>query len=121
MATNKSTIKFKGKSPIMKELQKLISFRAYEDVFASGKSDKATALYLKCHELYHGKSDDGDSMGYAEQFVNGVPMFAPIFDKDVNQQEGTAVLAMKEIFHCLPNVRIIVSSKKRMKVSTWLF
>ena len=106
-------IKFKGKSIVMKELQRTVSFRAYNDVVASGSSMPLKQLYAKAHQLYFGSPNNPDSIGYAEQMLKGVNAFSHMFDRsggdeqDVLPAQGRAggvVLTMKSHFHCRDDV-----------------
>jgi len=48
----------------MKELQRTISFRASNTILASGNGKGTKNLMNRAHELYFGKCNDDDSVGY---------------------------------------------------------
>ena len=107
-ASNK--LKFKGKSTIMKELQRTASFWAYNTVHTSGNSKAQNAIEELVAKRYFGDPSDKDSMGYAEQLVNGLNAFASMYDPQFEVEELTATapgggtglrrLTMRSQFHC---------------------
>lgn len=107
-------IQFVGKTALMKELQRTVAFRAYNSVLTSGNSKGAKALQANAHQLYFGNENDEDSLGYAEQLVEGMGAFAPLFEKEEDIAKGTITLTLKKIFHCLPD-KIIVSKVPKDK------
>jgi hypothetical protein len=107
-------ILFVGKTTLMKELQRTVAFRAYNSVLTSGNSKGAKALQANAHQLYFGNENDEDSLGYAEQLVEGMNAFAPLFEKEEDIAKGTITLTLKKIFHCLPD-KIIVSKVPKDK------
>jgi len=107
-------MQFAGKTVLMKELQRTISFRAYDTISASGNSKGIKDLMNKAHELYFGKSNDEDSVGYAEQLMKGMNAFAPLFEKEEDLGKGNTTLIMKSIFHCTQE-KIVVSTHPKDK------
>lgn len=95
----------------MKELQRTVSFWAYNDVLKSGSSKKIVMQQDLVRKKYFGDSNDDDSMGYAEQLVKGLSAFSHMFDHedDLTGRGGPPRLVMKEAYHCCPNT-VIVSS-----------
>jgi hypothetical protein len=116
MSNNNSSkkIQFAGKTGLMKELQKTISFRAYNTILTSGNSKGAKDLQNKVHELYFGKSNDNDSIGYGEQLMKGMNAFAPMFAKEEDLGKGNVTLVMKSLFHCSQE-KIVVSTHPKDK------
>lgn len=107
-------IQFAGKTVLMKELQRTISFRAYNTILASGNSKGTKDLMNKAHELYFGKRNDDDSVGYAEQLMKGMNAFAPLFEKEEDLGKGNIMLIMKSMFHCTQE-KIVVSTHPKDK------
>lgn len=119
MKQTSPNIKFLGKAQLMKELQRTISFRAYNDVVCRGTSSSADNLKKMASEKYHGKPNDEDSVGYAKQMLAGFGMFSPMFERSDqiitapgggNADEIVVTLTMKQLFHCTHET-IIVSKK----------
>jgi len=114
----RATIKFKGKQPLMKELQRLVSFRCYNDVVGSGGSKKVNELHNLVFNKYHGPStltqpsQEEDHITYCDQLLKGVSMFEPLYRVETDIAEGEDVLVLKEIFSCQATNRVIVSDKK---------
>jgi len=98
-------LKFKGKSNLMKELQRTASFWAYNTVHTSGNSKAQNVLEELVAKKYFGDPKDPDSMGYAEQLVRGLGPFASMYEDPI---EGTVTaaagalpqLTLKRDFHC---------------------
>jgi len=113
-----SQIQFMGKQPLMKELQRLVSFRCYNDVHGSGNSRKTVDLHdvcsIKCHGQIHltQPSQEEDHVAYSDQIIKGLSMFETLFRTEQDLANGEEVLVMKEIYSCLPTRRIIVSDKR---------
>ena len=113
-------IQFMGKQPLMKELQRLVSFRCYNDVHGSGNSKKVADLHDICSIKHHGPtpnqltqpSQEEDHVSYSDQCIKGINMFEPLFRAEQDIANGEEILVMKEIYSCLPTKRIIVSDKK---------
>ena len=82
MSSNKPSqgrIAFKGKATLMKELQRTIAFRCYNDLLTSGGSKSQKELKSIAHRKYFGNPNDTDSLGYAAQLNSGVNSFAVLF------------------------------------------
>ena len=106
-ASNK--LKFKGKSTIMKELQRTASFWAYNTVHTSGNSKAQNAIKELVSKRYFGDPKDKDSMGYAEQLVKGLNAFASMYEPRLDHDDelrttmpamGLDCLTMRRQFHC---------------------
>ena len=104
--------------PLMKELQRLISFRCYNDVHGSGNSKKTIQLQDTAAKKCHGvtqltqPSQEEDHVSYSDQFLKGTGMFEFLFRVEQDFQEGDDVLVLKEMFSCQNINRIVVSDKK---------
>lgn len=119
MSSSKSSsksgkIQFKGKSVIMKELQRCIAFRCYNEVLTSGNSKSNKELQTKMHSLYFGKANDEDNVSYSQQMLLGSQTFKPLFEVATDVARGTTTLVMKSCFHCTDET-IVVSSNNRDK------
>lgn len=104
-------IKFKGKSTLMKELQRTIGLWSYNKVFKMN-SKSLPEQYKLCSNFYHGDPSDDDSLGFAQQCLQGLPPFAELYTREANNAQGVAPLVMKEMYHCL-DVEITVSNVHR--------
>ena len=62
----------------MKELQRTASFYCYNNIVAGGASRSRKELMSKAHLLYFGNPNDDDSVGFAQQLVNGVGSFSAL-------------------------------------------
>ena len=80
-AASSNKLKFKGKSILMKELQRTASFWSYNTVLSSGNSMAQNAIEDLVAKKYFGDPKDEDSMGYAEQLVRGLNAFASMYEK----------------------------------------
>lgn len=100
-ASNK--IQFTGNSTLMKELQRTLSFLAYNTLLKSGESMSTKKLQDNALLLYFGDLNNPDSMGYAEQLMKGFGPFSAMFEESVDVSKGTRRLKMKSIYHCLSN------------------
>jgi hypothetical protein len=110
MPPKMNRIQFKGKTSLMKELQRTAAFRAYNDVFTSGGSKAAKELNQKAFDIYFDQPGNEDSIGYARQLVKGMSAFGSLYEKEKDLANGAIILTMKSIFHCLDQV--IISSDK---------
>jgi hypothetical protein len=101
-------IQFAGKEALMKELQRTVAFLAYNSVLKSGSTKSGKLLHETVHTLYFGDVKNSDSIGYAEQMLQGMGAFGPMFER----VEGT--LRMKHMFHLMEE-DIIVSDVPKEK------
>ncbi|KAG7355769.1 hypothetical protein IV203_000455 [Nitzschia inconspicua] len=112
-----SRIQFKGKSAIMKELQRTIAFRCYNHVVLTSGNCKGTKkLQAKVHELYFGRSNnDDDNIGFSyQQCMDGTMAFASLYDR--TQQDvargTTTTLSLKQYLHCTQETIIVSTNAK---------
>ena len=70
---------FLGLSPVMKELQRLIAFVAYDHVLECGSSLKSNQQFAAAEDLYHGKPSDPNSVGLVGQCLAGSGPFVSLF------------------------------------------
>jgi len=116
-----SWIQFTGKQPLMKELQRLVSFRCYNNVHGSGNSRKTADLHDVCFTKCHGPthltqpSQEEDHVTCLDQIIKGISMFEPLFRAKQDLANGEEVLAMKEMHSCPPTRHIVVSEKRSEK------
>ena len=113
-APDKIKIQFLGKGALMKELQRTLSFKAYDTVLSSSDSKTSKQLQDLAHVLYFGDANNPDSIGFAEQLLNGTGPFAGLFDTKVDVARGDVKRILKPIFHCLSD-EIIVSPDPKDK------
>ena len=114
-ASSSNKLKFKGKSNLMKELQRTASFWAYNTVCTSGNSKAQNVLEDFIATKYFGDPKDPDSMGYAEQLVRGLGPFAALYEDPIEGNVTSAAgafpqLTLKRDFHCQSEV-IVCSAK----------
>jgi hypothetical protein len=95
----------------MKELQRTIAQQCYNEVF-KGNSKSSADQHQKCFNLYHGDPSEDDSIGIAKQLHQGLSIFAPLFEREANNAQGTAPLVLKSYYHCL-DTEIIVSNETK--------
>jgi len=96
----------------MKEIQRNISFRAYEEVCGMGDSKSLKQLYNLVFEKYHGAGPDG--FGLAEKFMKGIEMFEGIYEDKVDEVTGNHERVLKTVLHCKSNVKIISDPDERI-------
>ena len=63
MSMENTKIQFTGKVTVMKELQRTLSFKAYNTVLESGNSQTGKWLQDQAHTLYFGDKENQDSIG----------------------------------------------------------
>jgi len=117
---NNNKFGFEGGYALMKEIQKVIAFRAYEDVNALGESMRIQDLHDRVFEKYHGVVGGGGNnghgrLGLAEKFMKGLEMFEGIYDEEVDHVTGKLERVLKPILHCKPGSRIIADEDTRLK------
>jgi len=105
-------IKFKGKSIVMKELQRTIALQCYNEVF-KGTSRSKQDQHKNCYTLFHGNPNDEDSYGFAKQLLEGLNMFAPLFEREANNASGLTPLVLHQYYHCMNGTEIIVSNESK--------
>ena len=93
----------------MKELQRTVAFRAYNTILNSGTSKSVKTLQADIHNLYFGDVSNPDSIGYAEQLLQGMGAFGPMFEKKEDNGNGRVSLTMKQMYHHMSDKDIIVS------------
>lgn len=115
----KIDIDFIGKAALMKELQRTAAFRAYCDSLAEGDSSNATKLENEVFARYFGykpgAEPDPDSVGYAQQLVNGENLFSNMYHRidelfDDGADGGEVCLVLKKIYHCMQNENVYSSN-----------
>jgi hypothetical protein len=94
-----SKINFIGKSAMMKELQRTISFQCYHKVFALGQSASTDNLNTQVFEKYHGKANDPDDISYSHQFLQGIGPFQSLFEKEVDPTNNSVKMTLKKMYH----------------------
>ena len=107
-----NNVDFKGGYLLMKEIQRNISFRAYEEVCGMGDSKSLKQLYDLVFEKYHGAGPDG--FGLAEKFMKGIEMFEGIYEDKVDEVTGNHERVLKTVLHCKSNVKIISDPDERI-------
>ncbi|KAG7361458.1 hypothetical protein IV203_036559 [Nitzschia inconspicua] len=110
-----SRIHFKGKSAIMKEMQRTIAFRCYNHVVLTSGNCKGTKkLQAKVHELYFGRNNDDDNIGFYQQCMDGTMAFASLYDRtqDVTRGGTTTTLTLKQYLHCTEETIIVSTNAK---------
>ena len=110
MSKENAKIQFTGKVTIMKELQRTLSFKAYNTVLESGGSQTGKWRQDQAHTLYFGDKKNQGSIGYAEQMLRGFGPFSPMFEPGADIAKGSISLTMKRIYHCMPNDIIVSKS-----------
>lgn len=73
---------FDGGFYVLKEIQRNICFRVYDEINAMGEGKNMNDLYALCYDRYHGNGPD--SLGMAEKFMKGLEMFQGIYDDVVD-------------------------------------
>ncbi|KAG7338523.1 hypothetical protein IV203_014009 [Nitzschia inconspicua] len=106
-------IEFEAGFFILKEIQRVIAFRAYESVVTMGDSFSQKQLEQMAFEKYHGIG--GDSIGLAEKFMKGIEMFEGIYEDAVNDMTGQNERVLKFLLHCKEGKKIISNQDPRFK------
>lgn len=96
-----------------KELQRCISFKAYEYVCCQGKGLKRSQQHDLAYKKYHGMSND-DSIGLAEKFMKGIEMFGGIYDASPDPVTGSVQKVLKPVLHCTGH-KIVSDPNKELK------
>ena len=81
--------KFIGGSPLQKELQGVAAFVALADIHRKGDSITHAMQHRMIGEKYFGNPSDPDSIGLAEQLVNGNGVFRGLYTL-LEDEEGIA-------------------------------
>ena len=82
----------------MKEIQRNICFRVYEELNALGDGMKMDQLYATAYDMYHGTGPD--SLGLAEKFMKGLEMFEGIYEDNFDEMNGKHERVLKKVLHC---------------------
>jgi hypothetical protein len=69
--------------------------------------------HKNCFTLYHGDPSDEDSYGFAKQLLEGLNMFAPLFEREANNASGHTPLVLRQYYHCMEGIEIIVSHESK--------
>ncbi|KAG7354899.1 hypothetical protein IV203_004255 [Nitzschia inconspicua] len=94
---------------IMKEIQDVICFRAYDAVQGLGDSYSQAQSQELAFQKYHGSGEDSHSL--AEKFMNGIEIFEGIYhDEMMNRVTQRSEKVLDTIYH-LRNDRRIVSEE----------
>ncbi|KAG7348520.1 hypothetical protein IV203_017225 [Nitzschia inconspicua] len=88
---------FEAEFFMLKEIQRVTAFRAYESVVTIGDSFSQKQLEQMAFEKYHGIG--GDSIGLAEKFMKGIEMFEGIYEDTVNDMTGQNERVLKFVLH----------------------
>jgi len=96
----------------MKELQRTVSLWVWNKIVSEGKSKSLKEQQEIAFKLYHGDPQQEDDIGFGEQLVKGLQMFAPMYEEmSANNNEASAgELVMKQMFHCMEGVSILSST-----------
>jgi hypothetical protein len=105
---------FIGGAFVHKELQGFAAFVAYQWCHHSGGSVTKTILEASIAEQYFGNSSDSDSIGLAEQLVEGMGIFSGLYHQSgsferhdhtthplLSPTTARSTLVMKPSLHCL--------------------
>lgn len=95
---------------MMKELQRCVAFRCYNDILVSGTSKGAKELQSKAYTLYFGNCHDEESVGYYKQLLMGSQAFAPMYELSEDIAKGTTTKTLKKVLHCMEETIIVSSS-----------
>jgi hypothetical protein len=134
--SSSASSKFIGGSPLQKELQGVAAFVALAEIYRKGDSTTQAMQHAMIGEKYFGDASDPDSIGLAEQLVNGNGVFRGLYtllddedkisslssvitdkgysersNKHHDRQTDTIRLFKPEL-HCLgPSTRIIAGNR----------
>lgn len=111
--SNAAKIEFVCQFAVLKELQSIPAFYAYEQVKVNGSSMRLAELHDAVFDKYHGKG--GDSIGLVEKFIRGEEMFAGIYDEFHDNVTGRSMLVLKPELHCQIGKDLLVDSDPRLK------
>jgi len=103
--TTAGKINFAGGKKIMKELQRTISFRVYNELTGSGNTFKRKELEAKAEEPFF---SDG-TVGLAQQLLQRSELMVPLFADVQEFAEGKSCTELKKIYHC-QDTKILLSS-----------
>ena len=128
--------KFTGGSPLQKELQGVAAFVALAEIHRKGDSITQAMQHAMIGEKYFVDASDPDSIGLAEQLVNGNGVFRGLYtlldedgiaslsgvitdkgyfersNKHHDRQTGDTIRLFKPKLHCLgPSTRIIAGNR----------
>lgn len=109
--SNRQPVEFVGVFFLMKEIQRNISFRAYEEVCAMGDGKQLKDLYELVYTKYHGKGNDG--LGLAQKFMQGLEMFEGIYEDKLDEVNGKHERVLKNVLHC-KGIKIISDKEVRL-------
>jgi len=114
-SSNKTTnkeIDFPGGFYCLKEIQRNICFRVYEEINAMGEGRNMNDLYALAYERYHGTGPE--SLGLAEKFMKGLEMFEGIYEDGIDAASGNHERVLKKILHLKEGANIITDSDERL-------
>lgn len=106
-------IEFVCQYTVLKELQSILAFYAYEQVKVGGSSMKTVDLHQVVYDKYHGKGDD--CIGLVEKFIRGEEMFAGVYDESHDVVTGRSHLVLKPGLHCQVGKDILLDPDPRLK------
>lgn len=112
-AKSTSKIEFVCQFTVLKELQSILAFYAYEQVKVSGSSMKTPDLHQAVFDKYHGRGDD--IVGLVEKFIRGEEMFAGIYDEAHDVITGRSNMVLKPGLHCQVGKEILLEADPRLK------
>lgn len=85
-----SSSKFSGSAKVLKELQGLAGFVSYEACFCQGSSMTTVSMENMMEAQYFGDPVDDDSIGLADQLVNGLGFFGGLYNEELLQNSITS-------------------------------
>jgi len=119
--------RFVGGATLHKELQGFVSFVAYQKTcLRNGTAMSQLAQQEALANEYFGNPDDDDSVGLCEQLIEGVGLFAHLFDREERIQTDAqgknansrnpnqaSTLVLKAHLHSMSNTKVVVSDSPR--------